>query len=86
MEELYHGEMGGSELALRLGDGGGHGRCRNRAGTLASGRFLGGFVEGVDGTLSPDPQTLATEVDDVVARLRMPRKPSVEGRHTTSLQ
>lgn len=74
------------EMEPRLGGGCWDDRCGDRAGGLAPGRFFDGSVGAGDGTLSPDPQTLATEVDDVVSRLRMPRTPSAEGRHTTCLQ
>ena len=86
MEELDDGEVVRSENQPRLGDGGGHDRRGGRAVGVAPGRVLHRSLGGGDGTLTPDSQTLATEVDDVVRRLRMPRKPSVEGRHTTSLR
>ncbi len=86
MEGLRDGEVVRSELAAVLGDGGGDGRGRDRVARLGAGRFFDASVGAWDGTLTHDSLILPTEVDDDVAKVPTSRKPSVEGRHTTSLQ
>ena len=84
-EGFCDGEVVFVELAECSGGGRGDDRGGDRAGRVAHGCVFGGSLRGRDGILTHDPLTLAIEFDDDDARFRMPRKPSVEGRHTTSL-